>query len=487
MNRRIVIKCIGTLLWILSACMAPSLAVAIIYQQNDVFAFVVSMLILLIVGFAMRNVKPKSNEICAKDGLAIVGLGWIFVSVFCSLPFMISGAIPSFYDALFETVSGFTTTGSTILTNVESVQKGTLFWRSFTHWVGGMGVLVLMLAIIPSAKADTVHMINAESPGPSPEKFVPQVGHMAKILYFIYTGMTTVQILFLIAGGMPIFDAMVHTFGTAGTGGFSIKNAGIAAYNSAYIDIVITVFMLLFGVSFSLYYALLYKRKLKETFRDEEFLLYYGVVIVSTVLIAFNIWHTEFSSLSESFRYSAFQVGSIITTTGYATADFAKWPSFSQNILVMLMFIGACAGSTGGGIKCIRILLLFKVVKREIDRMIHPNAVQSIKVNGHVVEEKKLQSIMAYFFIYMVILFIAVIIVSLDNFDLVTSATAVFTAINNVGPGLGIVGPAGNFAGFSNISKIVLSLCMIIGRLEIYPILLLAAPSLWTRSKMLSK
>jgi trk system potassium uptake protein TrkH len=322
--------------------------------------------------------------------------------------------------------------------------------------------------------------MKAESPGPSPEKFVPRIGQTAKILYTIYIAMTALEVVFLLAGGMPLYDSLIHTFGTASTGGFSIKNASVGAYNSVYIETVIAVFMFLFGVNFTLHYALL-KGNIKSILRDEELRFYFGIVIVSIALIALNTYGTVFKSVGEAIRYSSFQVSSVITTTGFATTDFTLWPVFSQCILVLLMLIGASAGSTGGGMKCIRILMLFKIIKREIVRIIHPRSVQTVKTNGRVVDEELLSGVMAFFFIYVAVFVMSIIVVSLDNKDMVTTATSVISCIGNIGPGLGIVGPAGNYAGFSVVSKAVLSLCMIIGRLEIYPILLLFVPNFWKR------
>jgi trk system potassium uptake protein TrkH len=443
-------------------------------------SFSISIIILASLGLGMRRIKTAVNEIYARDGFAIVALGWLMVSIFGALPFLLSGAIPSVIDALFESSSAFSTTGASILKNVEVLPKGILFWRSFAHWLGGMGVLILMIAILPSVKANTLHVMKAESPGPSPEKFVPRIGQTAKILYTIYIAMTALEVVFLLAGGMPLYDSLIHTFGTASTGGFSIKNASVGAYNSVYIETVIAVFMFLFGVNFTLHYALL-KGNIKSILRDEELRFYFGIVIVSIALIALNTYGTVFKSVGEAIRYSSFQVSSVITTTGFATTDFTLWPVFSQCILVLLMLIGASAGSTGGGMKCIRILMLFKIIKREIIRIIHPRSVQTVKTNGRVVDEELLSGVMAFFFIYVAVFVMSIIVVSLDNKDMVTTATSVISCIGNIGPGLGIVGPAGNYAGFSVVSKAVLSLCMIIGRLEIYPILLLFVPNFWKR------
>ncbi len=480
MNFRMILKSLGMVLLIEAACMVPSLVVSLIYGQNDTQAFLISILILLAVGLFLQRIKPKTTDIYARDGFAIVSLAWIFLSLFGTMPFIISGSIPSFVDALFETTSGFSTTGASILTEVENLPKGILFWRSFTHWVGGMGVLVLMLAIVPSVKANTIHILQAESPGPNPGKLVPKMGQTVKILYLIYFVLTSVLVVFLLLAGMPLYDSLVHAFGTAGTGGFSIRNAGIGSYGSVTIDVIITVFMLLFGVNFSLYYQSI-KGDLKSSLRDAEFRFYLGIVLTSIVLITLNIYGSVFDSLLESLRHSAFQVSSIITTTGYATTDFNLWPSFSKSILVLLMFIGASAGSTGGGIKCMRIVLLIKAARREIVRIIHPRSVYAVKLGGKVVDEETLSGVIMFFFTYIFIFVISVLIVSLDGKDLISNFTAVTSSISNIGPGLGIVGPMGNFSEYSILSKLVFSFCMLAGRLEIFPVLLLLAPTSWKR------
>ncbi len=480
MNFRMILKSLGMVLLVEAACMVPSLVVSLIYGQNDTQAFLISILILLAVGLFLQRIKPKTTDIYARDGFAIVSLAWIFLSLFGTMPFIISGSIPSFVDALFETTSGFSTTGASILTEVENLPKGILFWRSFTHWVGGMGVLVLMLAIVPSVKANTIHILQAESPGPNPGKLVPKMGQTVKILYLIYFVLTSVLVVFLLLAGMPLYDSLVHAFGTAGTGGFSIRNAGIGSYGSVTIDVIITVFMLLFGVNFSLYYQSI-KGDLKSSLRDAEFRFYLGIVLTSIVLITLNIYGSVFDSLLESLRHSAFQVSSIITTTGYATTDFNLWPSFSKSILVLLMFIGASAGSTGGGIKCMRIVLLIKAARREIVRIIHPRSVYAVKLGGKVVDEETLSGVIMFFFTYIFIFVISVLIVSLDGKDLISNFTAVTSSISNIGPGLGIVGPMGNFSEYSILSKLVFSFCMLAGRLEIFPVLLLLAPTSWKR------
>ena len=480
MNFRMIFKSLGVVLFIEAVCMVPSLVVSLIYRQDDVKSFLLSILILLVFGLGLYLIKPVTTNIYTRDGFAIVALGWLMVSFFGALPFVISGAIPSIMDALFESISGFTTTGASILREIEGLPKGILFWRSFTHWMGGMGVLVLTLAILPSAKANSLHIMKAESPGPNPGKLVPKIGQTVKILYGIYIILTVVHVVFLLTAGMSLYDSFIHAFGSAGTGGFSNRNTSVAAFNSAYVDIIITVFMLLFGINFTLYYQI-FKGNFKSILQDEELRFYVGTVVAAIILVTLNINGKVFYSIWESIRYSAFQVGSIITTTGYATTDFNLWPVFSKCILIMLMFIGASAGSTGGAIKCIRILLLVKVIRREIAKIIHPRSVYTVKVGGRMIEEETLSGVMAFFFLYILIFAASVLVVSLDGIDIVSSVTSVIATIGNIGPGLGIVGPIGNYADFSVISKAVLSICMIIGRLEIYPVLLLFAPTFWRR------
>lgn len=480
MNIRMIFSSLGNVLCIEAALMIPSLLVSVIYGENDVYAFMISILIVLAAGFLLRLLQPGDSEMYARDGFAIVALSWLFVSVFGALPFLISGAIPAPIDALFEAVSGFTTTGATILTEVESLPRGILFWRSFTHWVGGMGVLALVLAVLPSVKTSTVHIMVAESPGPNPGKLVPKMGQTVKILYIIYSVMTLVQIVLLLISGMPLYDSVVHALGTAGTGGFSIKNTSIGAYNNVFAEVIITIFMFLFGTNFSLYFQII-RGNIKSYFRDAEFRFYLGTVIVSIVLITLDLSGKVFGSLWESLRHASFQVSSIMTTTGYATTDFNLWPSFSKSILVLLMFIGASAGSTAGGIKCIRIVLLMKLIRREVHRIIHPRSVYTIKIDGKTVDGDILSGVTVFFYAFIFIFVAALLIVSLEGKDMISNFTAVATSIGNVGPGLGIVGPMGNFASYSALSKIVFSVCMIIGRLEVFPVLLLLAPTFWKK------
>jgi len=480
MNFKMVLKSLGILLICEALLMLPSFLVALFYADGDAVSFAVSIVMLAVLGFLMLKVKPASRSIYARDGFAIVAFGWILISFFGGLPFYLSGAIPSYVDCFFESSSGFTTTGATILKQIEGLPRGILFWRSFTHWIGGMGVLIFTLAILPSVGVGRLHLMKAESPGPSPDKLVPKIGNTAKILYGIYLLLSLVLVLLLLAGGMSLYDSLIHMFGTAGTGGFSNKNASVGAFNNTYIYIVITVFMFLFGINFTLYYNIL-KGNVKSALKDVELRVYFGIVAVSILLIALNINGTVFKSVWESLMHSAFQVTSIITTTGYVTTDFNQWPVFSKYILVLLMFIGASAGSTGGGMKVIRVVILVKVIKRELMKIIHPRSICSVKIGGKPVDEESTTGVLAFFFFYMLLFAVAILIVSLDGKPLETTVTAVACTIGNVGPGLDEVGPIGNFSEFSNLSKLVFSLIMIIGRLEIYPILLLAVPSFWKR------
>ncbi len=480
MNLRLVLKILGILLVCEAVLMLPSAFVSGIFAGDDLFAFCVSIIITLTVGLLMSMTKTKTNSMYARDGFAIVALGWIVMSVFGALPFYISGAIPSFIDCFFETSSGFTTTGASILVEIEGLPKGILFWRSFTHWVGGMGVIVLTLAILSSIGTGSFQMMKAESPGPTPGKLVPKVKETAKILYSIYLIITIAEVILLKLSGMPLYDSFIHTFGTVGTGGFSNMNASVGAYKNVYAEIIITVFMLICGVNFSLYFYIL-KGKFKDVFKDEEFRFYIGVITLSIFLVTFNTFGQLYKTIFEAIRYAAFQVVSIISTTGFATADFDKWSMFSKTILLILMFVGGCAGSTGGAIKNVRFLLLFKIMKRELLQIIHPKAVYVVSYNGKAMNEKTLSEVLGFFFMYTMVFVAAVLIISLDNMDWITTISSVAATIGNIGPGFSIVGATGNYSTFSDLSKVVLSFCMIIGRLEIYPILLLTIPSFWKK------
>lgn len=475
-----VIKVLGNLLVVEATLMIPSFIVSLYYNQYDKIGFLTSIIITGVVGFIMARRFNSKKTIKAKEGLAIVAFGWILASFFGSLPFIFSGSIPSWVEAFFETVSGFTTTGATIVDNVEALPKGILFWRSFTHWIGGMGILVFTVAILPTMGVGGFQIFKAESPGPIKGKIVPRIKDTAKVLYITYFAITILEIILLLFGGMTLFDSMVHTFGTVGTGGFSIKNASVGAYNSTYIHIVIGTFMILSGVNFSLYYSL-FKGKWREIIRDEELRLYLGIILASVVLIAININKTMYHNIGLSLRDSFFQVGSIITTTGYATVDFDRWPSFSKSILFLLMFVGGCAGSTGGGIKNIRILVLLKLVKREFSKIFHPRAVIPIKKGDRILPNDIVASITSFFILYIIVFVLGTIIISLEGIDLESSAGAVAATLGNIGPGFGLVGPAQTYSHFSPYSKILLSLFMLLGRLELFTILALFAPTTWEK------
>ena len=469
---------IGRILLTEAALLVLPLLVTFLYGESPV-PFLIPILLLALCGGAMGWKKPKSTALYARDGLAVVALAWICMSLFGALPFVLSGDIPHYVDAFFETDSGFTTTGSSILTEIEPLSRGGLFWRSFTHWVGGMGVLVFVMAILPMNDGHGMHLMRAEVPGPTVGKLVSRMSDTAKILYSIYLVMTVVEIVLLLAGGMPLYDAAIHAFGTAGTGGFSCRNLSVGAYDSVYFDVVIGVFMLLFGVNFNLYYFLLIRR-FRDVLHSEELRAYLLIVAASVLAIAVNISHL-YQSFAASLRYAFFQVSSIITTTGYATADFNAWPAFSKAILVILMFVGACAGSTGGGMKVARIVILAKTSVCDMRKMLHPNAVATVRFEGKPIGEKNIRSVHLFLTVYLIVFTISCLLLSLEEMDLVTTFTAVAACMNNIGPGLEVVGPMGNFAAFSPWAKVLLSFDMLVGRLEIFPMLLLFAPSIWKR------
>ena len=480
MNYRMIGFVIGRILLTEAALLMLPMAVAAAYGEA-VLPFLIPALLLAVIGLALGLKAPKRSSLYARDGFAVVALAWVLMSAFGAMPFVISGDIPHFVDAFFETVSGFTTTGASILTEIEPLGRGVLFWRSFTHWVGGMGVLVFVMAILPMSAGDGhgMHLMRAEVPGPSVGKLVSRMGDTAKILYGIYLAMTVMEIVLLLLGGMPLFDACIHAFGTAGTGGFSSRNISVGAYDSAYFDVVIGVFMLLFGVNFNLYYFLLIKR-FRDVFRSEELRAYLLIVGAAVAAIAADIVHI-YGTVGRSLRYAFFQVASIITTTGFATADFNAWPEFSRAILVILMFIGACAGSTGGGVKVARVVILCKTSLGDMRKMLHPNAVTTVRFEGKPLTDRSIRSVHLFLTVYILIFTVSVLLLSLDRFDLTTTFTAVAACINNIGPGLEVVGPMGNYAQFSPAAKLLLSFDMLVGRLEIFPMLLLFAPSIWKR------
>ena len=480
MNIKIILYFLGWVLNIEALLMILPCMVSLIYGDGQFLSFLAVMVLCGIIGWFTTHRRPSNIVFYAKEGFVAVALIWVVLSFFGALPFWISGEIPSLTDALFETISGFTTTGASILNNVEGLSPSMLMWRSFTHWVGGMGVLVFILAVLPLAGGGyTMHIMRAESPGPSVGKLAPKVKTTAKILYGIYLAMTMLQVILLLLGGMPFFDSLATSFGTAGTGGFGIKNSSIAFYDSYYLQGVVTVFMILFGVNFNVYYLLLV-RQFKDAFSCEEARTYLLIIAAAVAAITLNIHHS-FGSLFEAFHHAAFQVASIITTTGFSTVDFDVWPEFSKTILVGLMFIGACAGSTGGGMKVSRILIWLKSVKSELSALIHPRSVKVLKLEHKPLDAGVMRSVNNYFIAYFVIFSLSVLVVSLDNFDFTTTFTAVAATFNNIGPGLNAVGPACNFSQLSILSKYILMFDMLAGRLEIFPMLILFSPATWRK------
>ncbi len=479
MNHRMVFYLLGWLLEFEGAFLMLPCLVGAIYHEEDAYYFALSSLICLSLGFIITRIKPKDKSLYAREGFVIVAFGWILLSVFGAIPFTLSGSIPSYVDALFETASGFTTTGASILEDVEAMSKAGNFWRTFTHWIGGMGVLVFMMAVVPLADGRNMYLMKAESPGPTVGKLVPRVKSTAKILYGMYIALSIIEFVLLLAGKMSVYDALTTTFGTAGTGGFGIYRDSFGSFSS-YIQIVVTIFMILFGVNFSFYYVLFVVRRWKDAFKMSEVRAYFGIILSAIVLISINT-RSMFSGLGETVKHVAFQVGSIITTTGYATVDFNQWPEFSKTILIFLMFIGACAGSTGGGMKVSRFIIWAKTLLKELKVMIHPRNVYKVSVEGRKVEHEVIRSVNVFFVAYVMVYAASLLVISLDGFDFITNFTGVAATINNIGPGLSQVGPMGNFSIFSPLSKLVLVFDMIAGRLELFPILLLFSPTTWKK------
>ncbi len=478
MNYKMVSYVLGWVLKIEAGCLLLPLICAFIYNDSGKNAIIMSIILCLAAGIILSFKSPKYKTMYAKEGFVTVALSWIVMSIFGAVPFIASGHIESFVDAIFETASGFTTTGASILEKVEDLPKSLILWRSFTHWIGGMGVLVFLVALLPSSSGDNMYLIKAESPGPSVTKMVPKVRSMAKILYLIYLGMTVLEFILLKAGGMETFDSITLTFGTAGTGGFAVRNSGFADY-TAYQQWVITIFMILFGIDFSVYYLILL-RKFKTAFRSVEVRTYLGIILLSILVISLDC-RNLYANISDNFRNTAFTVGSIITTTGYSTVNFDMWNSFSKTLLVGLMFIGACAGSTGGGIKVSRIIILFKSIFKEIKIAVHPQRTVKITMNGRMVEHETVRAVNVYMASYIAVFALSLLLISLNKFDFTTNFTAVLATLNNIGPGLAGVGPVENFSKFSDLSKLVMTFDMIIGRLEIFPILILFSKSTWKR------
>ena len=484
MNYRMIACVTCRILLTEAALMSLSLLTALLYRESP-SPFLITMLLLALVGLPLGLRAPKDTALYARDGFAVVASAWVLLSAFGALPFVISGDIPNFIDAFFETVSGFTTTGATILTEVEPLHKGILFWRSFTHWIGGMGVLVFVMAILPMSDGHGMHLMRAEVPGPSVGKLVSRMSESAKILYEIYAALTAIEILVLVFAGMPFFDSCVHAFGSAGTGGFSNRNLSVGAYENPAFDVIIGTFMLLFSLNFNWYYYLL-MRRFQEVRKSETLWTFLGIVGFSVLAIACDI-HSMYGSFATSLRHAYFQVSSIISTSGFSTVDFNEWPAFSRSILVMIMFIGACAGSTGGGIKVDRLVILVKASIRDMKKMLHPNAVASVRFEGKPLPERNIQGVHTYIAVYAIIFALSYLLLALEGFDLISTFTALVACINNIGPGLEMVGPTGNFTAFSWASKLLLSFDMLVGRLEIFPMLLLFAPSMWRRRRIIRR
>ncbi|MBQ3666053.1 MAG: TrkH family potassium uptake protein [Lachnospiraceae bacterium] len=476
MNTSIIRYILGQVMGVESILMILPCIIALIYGEKEGLSYLIVLTICLLLGLIATRKKPKNTIFYLKEGCTATALSWIVMSIMGALPFVITGEIPSFTDALFETISGFTTTGASILPDVEALSHCSLFWRSFTHWIGGMGVLVFILAIIPLSGGSNINLMRAESPGPSVGKLVPKIKSTAKLLYIIYFAMTFIEVVLLLLGQMPVFDSICTSLGTAGTGGFGIKCDSIAGY-SPYVQWVVTIFMILFGVNFNAYYFIILKQ-FKKSFAIEEVRCYFLIILTSITMITVDIYHSM-KSFGEALRHASFQVSSIITTTGFATIDFNQWAPSSKCILVILMFIGACAGSTGGGIKVSRIVIVFKTIIKELNSYIHPKSIKKIKIDGKPIEHEVVRATNVYFMTFMMLFSLSVFAVSLEGRSAVTTFTAVAATINNIGPGLDLVGPTGNFAFFSNFSKYVLMFDMLAGRLELFPLLILFHPSIW--------
>lgn len=481
MNYGVVSWALGRVLWVEASLMTVPVIVALIYQEGPIttLSFLATMLLLLLCGWLLARVKPTNRKLYTKEGLVITGLSWILLSFFGALPFVFSGEIPFLIDAFFETSSGFTTTGASILTNVEALSHSMIFWRSFTHLIGGMGILVFTMAIIPRLGDDTVHIMRAEVPGPVFGKIVSKTGSTARILYIVYLAMLALTVIFLLFGGMPLFDSIIHGFGAAGTGGFGMRNGSIMPYNSAYIEMVLGIAMILFGVNFNLYFFML-AGNWKLTFKNEELRWYLGIIAAAVLSISFFL-RDIYSTLGERLRHVFFTVSSIITTTGFSTEDYGNWPMVTHVILLLLMFVGAMAGSTGGGLKVSRVVILFKNALQELRRVREPKRVLTTRYEGRSLTKGVTESILKYLAVYIFFFAFLVLAVSVDTPNFVSAFSAVAATINNIGPGIGMVGPSGNYAAFSNFSKIMLSVSMLAGRLELYPILLLFMRHTWKR------
>lgn len=479
MNARMIARILGTVLLIFAALMVFPLIAGLCYGEN-VMNFVISIAATGAAGGILLLFRPRTSAISSRDGYAAVGLAWIFMGLFGALPFVISGDIPDYVDAVFETISGLTTTGSSILPNVEALSRGGLFWRSFTHWIGGMGVLVLIMAVLPTGDEHSMHIMRAEVPGPTVGKLVPRARETARILYFIYGALTIIETVLLMLGGMSFYDALLHAFATAGTGGFSTRAASVAAFNSLYIEMVIAFFLVLFGINFNLYYFVIIGQ-VKEALKSEELHCYFALIAAATLSIAAGI-SKMYGGFGTALRHAFFNTMSIVSTAGFGTVDFVQWPEYAQYILVLLMFIGGCAGSTGGGLKLSRVMLLVKTAGADVVQMLHPREVRRVQMDGKRVDAATTKAVYSFFFLYVLIIVVTGLLISVDGYDFTVNFTAALSSMSNIGPGLSIIGPSGNFAIFSTFSKIVLTIVMLLGRLEIYPLVILASPTLWRRN-----
>ena len=483
MNYKLLCRLLGSVLIIEAALLTLPLLVSLIYAEAA-YPFLITIAVLIAVALPLVTVRPQNQRMYAKEGFVCVGASWILMSLFGALPFVISGSIPNFVDAFFETVSGFTTTGASILTEVESLPYGILFWRSFTHWVGGMGILVFMMAVIPTVGGSSIHLMRAEVPGPQKGKLVPKMRETALILYGIYVIITVAQVIALLIAGLPLFDAVVNSFATAGTGGFSVKNASIGAYGNPAAEWIIAIFMMICGINFNLYYFIIIK-KLRSVFKNEELRVYIALTLISTALIAINVWNSiqnSFESVADCIRAAFFQVTSIMSTSGFSTVNYDLWPEFSKILIVILTFLGASAGSTAGGLKISRLLIILKTIRIEVKKMVKPSSVNPLRLDGDTLPDTTGKTAMNYFVFYIMIFTGTLLLISVDSKDFITTFTAAATCFNNVGPGLAEVGPFGNFSAFSYFSKLVLSFAMLFGRLEIMPMFIMLSPSTWRGS-----
>jgi trk system potassium uptake protein TrkH len=475
MNIRAIRKVLGFVLCVEAIFMTPATIIAFVNKQTDFIPFLIISFVMFFLGLPFAIQETYEKKFYVKDGFIAVALAWIIMCIAGALPFYFSGAIPTFINSIFESVSGFTTTGASILTDIESLPKGILFWRSMTHWLGGMGVLVLALAILPSIGGSGIYLMKAESTGPSPSKLVPSLRKTALILYAIYTTLTILQIICLKIAGMSFYDAILHAMSTAGTGGFSNKNLSIGSYDSVAIETIITVFMFLFGVNFTVYFTVLTKN-ISQAFKSEELRVYILIMLTAIILITINTLSYYDNNVLTSLRYSSFQASSIMTTTGFSSTDFNLWPTFSKSILLLLMLIGSCASSTGGGMKVVRIIIMFKSIRISLKKITHPNIVKNVSLNDHVINNNTVINVLIFLLLYITIAIAAFIIISFENFDFATTISSVIASISNIGPGFELVGPLGNYSIFSSFSKMILALCMLVGRLEILPIIFLFAP-----------